>query len=368
MSGKIISVIGIIILVLALGYAGSIFLNRQEVISPHIELMTSSQHPVIATKTFPFEKEQVTITVPVNGSVYLGAGHSDKTVRIIGNVSDAAWIADSYRAMVNDPAQDELYRSLITEFRAVKTRYSLSDDEYLELIATYAQSLRYETLAENPAKFPVETVVEGAGDCDDKSLLLAGLLSREGYQVALLSFGPETHMAVGVGSPNYRYKGTNYAFLEVTNLSFVGVPTEKLGVGKVLRSTPLVIPIGEGTKEYTSTTQTQYIHETEIVSEQKARDLEPQVKTLETELSAKQQEILTLESRMQALKSAGNIREYNALVSPHNTKISEYNSRRDAYRQLFSRYEKFAQVHNYIIEHQYDRKGVYEYIRTNLPA
>src|SRR5512145_146718 len=164
-------------------------------------------------------------------------------------------------------------------------------------MATYTQSLHYETLAENPAKFPVETVVDGAGDCDDKSVLLAGLLSREEYRVALLSFGPETHMAVGIGSPQYRYRDTNYPFLEVTNLSYVGVPTEKLGAGKVLQSKPLVIPIGEGTKEYTSAGQTQYIHETGIVSEQKARELEPRVRTLETELSAKQQEILTLESR-----------------------------------------------------------------------
>ncbi len=69
------------------------------------------------------------------------------------------------------------------------SRQNLSDDEYLELIAVYVQSLRYETQEQNPAKFPIETVVDRAGDCDDKSLLFAGLLSREGYPVALLLFG-----------------------------------------------------------------------------------------------------------------------------------------------------------------------------------
>ena len=43
----------------------------------------------------------------------------------------------------------------------------------LELMAAYTQSLTYETTPDNPTKYPVETVVEGAGDCDDKSVLLA---------------------------------------------------------------------------------------------------------------------------------------------------------------------------------------------------
>ena len=103
----------------------------------------------------------------------------------------------------------------------VKTSRNLSDDEYLELMSDFVQSLRYETIKENPAKFPIETVMDGAGDCDDKSLLLAGLLSHEGYTVALLSFGPETHMATGVGSTDYLYKNTSYAFVETTNVSFV---------------------------------------------------------------------------------------------------------------------------------------------------
>ena len=252
MPKKILYLVSIIILIFALGYAGSWYLSREEVISPHIELVSSSLPPIIATKTFPFEKEQVTITVPVNASVYRSAGHTDKSVRIVGNVSDAIWIADSYRAMVNDPAQEEFYHDLIAEFRKIRTQYNLSDDEYLELMAVYTQSLRYETLEENPAKFPVETVVDGAGDCDDKSLLLAGLLSREGYQVALLSFEPERHMAVGVGSNDYHYQNTNFTFLETTNISYVGVPTEKLGADILLRSSPIVITLGEGKKLYTS--------------------------------------------------------------------------------------------------------------------
>ena len=78
-----------------------------------------------------------------------------------------------------------------------------------------------------PAKFPIETYVDKSGDCADKSLLLAGILSREGYNVALLSFPKESHMAVGVVCPGADYKNTGYAFVETTQLSFVGVPQKR---------------------------------------------------------------------------------------------------------------------------------------------
>ena len=179
------------------GCVGGIFTPRETVVSPHIDPVFPGSGPIISVQTFPFEKETVTISVPVNGSVYQGAKKADKSVTVYGNVSENEWIADSYRSMVNDPAQAELYENLIAKFRKIRDEVNLSDDEYLELITTYVQSLRYETIQDNPAKFPVETVAERSGDCDDRSMLLAGLLSQEGYQVALLSFIPEAHMAVG---------------------------------------------------------------------------------------------------------------------------------------------------------------------------
>jgi hypothetical protein len=270
--------------------------------------------------------------------------------------------------MVNDPAQDELYTEIIEQFRKIKDAQNLDDDEYLELMAVYVQSLDYETIGEKPAKFPVETVVDRAGDCDDKSLLLAGLLSREGYSVALLSFGPENHMAVGVGSRDSRYMNTNYTFLEMTNVSFVGVPTERLGNGVFLQSSPIIIPVGTGSRLYTRGAETAYIQDSMVLSELMAKDLEPQVKTMQSELSRKQEEILVMKNRMQALKSSGNIGEYNAMVSSHNEQVSTYNAELNSFKEIFARYERYAKIHNYIVDHEYDRKGVYEYIRTNMQA
>ncbi len=350
------------------GCLGGILPPREMVVSPHIDPVFPGSGPIISAQTFPFEKETVTISVQVNGSVYQGAKMADKSVTVYGNVSENEWIADSYRSMVNDPAQAELYENLIAEFRKIRDGENLSDDEYLELITTYVQSLRYETIEENPAKFPVETVAERSGDCDDRSLLLAGLLSREGYQVALLEFVPEAHMAVGAGSSDYLYGKTNYTYIETTNLSFVGVPPQTLENNITLRSDPVIIPIGNGMKIYHDGSETRYINEMDSLSLQKAQELGPQIQSLGPELKTEQEKIQQLESEMTQMKSSGDVQGYNAKVSVHNTLVSDYNNQLDGYRQLYSRYENYALVHNYITDHQFDRAGVYEYVKNTMPA
>ncbi|MFA5347559.1 MAG: hypothetical protein WC294_05440 [Methanoregula sp.] len=269
---------------------------------------------------------------------------------------------------MKDPAQEQIFSDLLKELTEVRLLHGLSDDEYLELMAVYVQSLRYESLVQNPAKFPAETIIEGAGDCDDKSLLLAGLLAREGYSVALLSFGPEAHMAIGVGSYDYLYKKTGYAFIETTNYSFVGVPTDTLGDNLTLYSDPTIIVISKGKKLYNSGNDTRYIHDNYLNSDEKVKELATQLKGLNDDLLAKRIRISELDSQIAQLKNSGNIRDYNSQVQAYTTLVSIYNTRLDSYHQIYTKYEKYAEIHNYIFEHKYDRKGVYDYVKKNMPA
>ena len=354
--------------VVSAAYMGGILLPRTSVVSPHIVPLSSDLPPILSTHSYPFLQEIITITVPVSNSVYHGAKKTDKEVTLYGNVSEEIWVADSYRSMVNDPAQDDFYRTLAGGFKNLKDSNGLSDDEYLELITTFVQSLKYETLTDNPAKFPIETVVDGSGDCDDKSLLLAGLLSREGYRVALMSFGPEAHMAVGVAADDYLYKNTGYTYIETTNISFIGVPAETLKGGLTLQSNPIIIPIGNGTKIYTSGKETRFINNALLQSEQKSNELGQQLKSLESDLKARQEKITQLESQMQSMKGSGNIQNYNAQVSVHNGLVSDYNTHLSTYRALFAQYEKTVLLHNYILEHEFDRPGVYEFVKQNMPG
>jgi len=360
----------ILILALSAVLIRAVVFPKEAVTVPHIapDLTYLPSSPLIISHQFPFEKTTISLALPINVSVYEGARQADKSTMIRGNVSETIWLAKTYRAMVNDPAQEEMYSDLINDFKKTRLSQGLSNDEYLELIAVYIQSLTYETREQNPAKFPIETVVDRAGDCDDKSLLLAGLLSREGYTVALFLFGPEAHMAIGVDSEDFLYKRTGYAFLETTNYSFVGIPTDTLGGNLTLYSDPVVIPISNGTKLYGSGNETRYIYDMYMLSDQRVKELEPEVKSMGTDLTSQKEKISRLESRMQGMRDTGDSVGYNAQVPVHNALISDYNARLNTFRQIYTLYEKYAVTHNYIIDHMFDRKGVFEYVKKNMPV
>jgi hypothetical protein len=360
----------IVILALSAVLANFIYFPKDAVVVPHItpNLVSLQSPPVMVSHQFPFEKTVLTLNLPVNTSVYEGAKQAEKATTVYGNISETVWLAQSYRAMIEDPAQNSLYDSLLAETDRIRLQQNLSDDEYLELMVAYTQSLRYETREQNPAKFPVETVVDRSGDCDDRSLLLAGLLSGEGYTVSLLLFGPESHMAVGVGSSDYQYKNTGFAFIETTNYSFIGVPTDTLEGDLFLYSDPVIIPVSNGTKIYRKGNESRFINDMFILYDQKVNELGPRVKNREADLRVQQEKITSIESSMQNLKKTGNISGYNTQVPVHNAFVADYNARLASYHQDFSLYEKYSLVRNYILGHRYDRKGVYEYLKQNLPT
>ena len=312
-------------------------LQHERVIAPRIVPVENAAVSPPMVYIFPFEQAAVTLTIPINGSVIAGARAADKEVIIYGNVSEPDWVAQTYLSMMNDPNQEEFYRNLITRLREIKEKNALTDDEYAELMVVFVQSLHYENIRENAVKFPIETFVDRSGDCDDKSLLLAALLSREGYRAALFSFPDESHMAVGITCTGTDYKKTGYAYIETTNVSFVGVPPGGLIGGIQLRSAPLVIPVGNGIKTYTSCDQTLYLHDMYTLSEQKFSELSQKAPAIRAEL--------------QALSDSRNIKAYNQRVPDYNTMV-------DTMKQ-------YADIHNYILAHQHDRKGTYEWVKIH---
>jgi len=101
-----------------------------------------------------------------------------------------------------------------------------SEYETVEFAASFVQSLPYTddsitTPYDEYPRYPVETLVDGGGDCEDTSILLASLIDKMGYGVVLIEL-PD-HCAVGVkGGENvdgtyWEYKGSKYYYTETTN-------------------------------------------------------------------------------------------------------------------------------------------------------
>lgn len=333
--GRIILVVLFVVVFLGAGY---LFLSRPAAIYPSIqpvEVQGGTYKPVGIS--FTFEGKPISFSIPVNGTVYFGAQRARKEALLTKDIPESIFIPHYYLAFLNDPNQEEFYRDLLGAFRSIRVNDTLDADEYLELMTVAVQSLPYESDGTLTApKFPIETYVDGRGDCDDKSLLLAGLLAREGYSVALFYFKPEAHMALGVKGYGCDYQETGYGYVATTNLSLVGVPTSQLAAGVNLTSVPLVIPVGNGTGLYGKCGETMAIQDA--------------LERTETHADSLSRDLASLTARMSDLRSRGKYAEYNQLLNQYSAVVKDYNDN--------------ALVHNHILQNLDDRKGTYAWLRA----
>jgi hypothetical protein len=119
----------------------------------------------------------------------------------------------NYSYYVTDPKDDKELEEIAASFNEFAMMEGLGEEEKLNLVVGFVQSLPYVTdmesvgLQEYP-RYPIETLVDNGGDCEDTSILMASLLKLMGYDVILLDL-PD-HMAVGVSSDTVTFHGTYY--------------------------------------------------------------------------------------------------------------------------------------------------------------
>lgn len=131
-----------------------------------------------------------------------------------------------YSSMAADPYDDSLIDGMVRNLEEAAATKNLSKLEKTNFVITFIQSLPYtEDIVTTPydeyPRYPVETLFDRGGDCEDTSILTAALLSAMDYDVALLIFKEEQHMAVGVNVPKatgyyWEYQGKRYFYLETT--------------------------------------------------------------------------------------------------------------------------------------------------------
>lgn len=127
---------------------------------------------------------------------------------------------------------DEQNKALMKEFanwvNKTGDAYGYTNYQKVLLAAQVAQKIPYKTDIESRGvteypKYPYETFYDGCGDCEDKSIILAGILHEMNYAVALLHFS--NHMAVGISGGSgiygqyYTLSGSDrrYFYIESTN-------------------------------------------------------------------------------------------------------------------------------------------------------
>jgi hypothetical protein len=133
---------------------------------------------------------------------------------------------DDWGVYATHPGNEWLTDGLADVIQRDAPALGYTDYDIVECAVVFAQSIPYTTDADTKAKseyprFPIETVVDGSGDCEDHAILLAAVTHALGYDTILLDY--PTHMAVGIaGDPSiqgtyYEWRGKRFYFVETTS-------------------------------------------------------------------------------------------------------------------------------------------------------
>ncbi len=134
--------------------------------------------------------------------------------------------ARNYSRYILDDHNLEAVSQVVSIIRECQIQADYSDYEMvMEAINFVQKNIEYrgdmETkgVVEYP-KYPIETLFDGCGDCEDTSVLLAAIIKQMNYGVILLAY--DDHMAVGIKGGDglfgtyYEYEGSKYFYVETT--------------------------------------------------------------------------------------------------------------------------------------------------------
>ena len=300
------------------------------------------------TFTTKFEKSQFTIDFDVDMALLKGARNADKSLgRKIAKESPEVQYK-FYRSYFEGMENSDFFDALIKQLRYIKITERLSDEEYLEYLVTFVQQIPYNS-PEGNTRFPVEVIYDGMGDCDEKSMLLMGLLEKSGYDTALLLFPKLGHAVCGikivpqgdVGFTTYSADdGRKYLYIEATTPYYIGLYPDAFANTDVL-----VIPLSDGGMPYTKYNYVAYIVDSK-------KKIEKRIDFFKTTLDGWYDELEEMKYKLI------NYKQYYSTQLEYDTAYQRYKNRVDEYNRYFEYYQKNIEVWNEIVDRPYDVEGV----------
>jgi hypothetical protein len=140
-----------------------------------------------------------------------------------------------YKEYVDNPADDQWIAHLAGLLENAARGEGWDGLERVDFVLAFVQGWPYTsdsvtTGYDEYPRYPIETIVDGGGDCEDTSILFSSLMKAMGHGVVLLLLEEDRHMAVGVEIPQsvvegwsrsypltyYSYAGRLYAYCETT--------------------------------------------------------------------------------------------------------------------------------------------------------
>lgn len=131
----------------------------------------------------------------------------------------------NYSVYVTHSLDDVFFQKLASALSAEGEQLGLTNYQMVELATFFVRTIPYSYDIDSIGhkeypRYPIETLVEGTGDCEDHAILLAELLRSMNYDAILLEY--PTHMALGVADTGnmygsyYTHNGKKYYYVETT--------------------------------------------------------------------------------------------------------------------------------------------------------
>jgi predicted transglutaminase-like cysteine proteinase len=141
-----------------------------------------------------------------------------------------------YSVYVSYPLDDVYLLGIVEKLRAFSNVGGFTEVQRVSLVVSFVQNIPYTndlitTGYDEYPRYPLETLVDSGGDCEDTSILAASLLKLMGFDAVILSY--PNHMAVGISITNisgsyYASDGKHYYYVETTgkNWKIGEIPSE----------------------------------------------------------------------------------------------------------------------------------------------
>ena len=257
---------------------------------------------------------------------------------------------DQYDTFVYDSYDEDVLNTIID---AISESEGRKDYDLAQLLVAFVQSIPYDHSAKE-AKFTMETLYNKTGDCDDKSILLAKLLSHAGYQTCLFIYEEGQHMAVGlkVDVNTDAYKD-GYIFIEATGNNPIGNIPEKFADNVDIRNEdPKIIEVDiansshaisgyDELKDFYSLIKNKYGEgyfnttvEGRIIYE-KITNLNFELSEIESISNALENEINTKRNSLDNTNT-DDVAQFNKLVAQYNSLTSDYSNKIVSVNRLIS--------------------------------
>lgn len=187
------------------------------------------------------------------------------TIRLDMLYSDVFWYtySDPYgniRLSLTDPAYVSNYHTAddgtLLELMRVLSAYGSGMDrtEFARFVLSFVQTILYMTDEDSVGereywKYPLETLWDGGGDCEDSTILYDTLMLMAGYDVAFVLFQDHAMSAVSVDVDGHSLTrdGIVYVFCETTTVSEIGLTSKGHTEDDVYYWCPVVVGSGTDT-------------------------------------------------------------------------------------------------------------------------